>query len=186
MNSKLFGLLALLAASAASAQAFDYTTFDVNFTAGGGEQITGNLVYNGNQLTSWALQSVSPAAPFSYSSVEGGFGSEGPGAVLSIANGDLIFAPASDEYSEVYFDQYLGYNSLSNSIKLIGSYGGPSCNNCVITPGGAFSLAPGTILGIDPPSTGAMAAPEIDPAGTFAGLTLLLGALAVARGRRRA
>jgi hypothetical protein len=35
-----------------------------------------------------------------------------------------------------------------------------------------------------PPGPTAVAAPEIDPASALSGLTLLLGALAVARGRR--
>lgn len=47
-----------------------------------------------------------------------------------------------------------------------------------------FDLTGGMQLGTDPPPAPA-AAPEIDPAGTMGGLTMLLGVAAVIRGRRR-
>jgi hypothetical protein len=52
---------------------------------------------------------------------------------------------------------------------------------CLGTAAHASSPAPRVINNSSPPAT---AAPEIDPASALGGLTLLLGGLAVVRGRR--
>jgi hypothetical protein len=126
-------------------------------------------------------------------------------SALQVANGNLYYSPPA--YSStgsipngLYESNFASSAGIENSPGGFSylDFQGPGIGE---TPSGGFATAGqtsgllgtidglffglngGALLGSDPPSAPA-AAPEVDPEGAIAGLTLLAGALLVLRGRR--
>jgi hypothetical protein len=196
-----------LSASAALAQ----EAFNINFIAGS-EQIVGTVVLasgttgdlTGNEVLGYTISSTL-GDPIAFS-VSGGAGTASGGGLLIVQNGDLVFNPLpwvslgslpgcttccqtcdANPTQSFYFD-YLaflgpGFNSFGDehgsagpgTPQGVGFSGGPNW-------GDSWGLETGTVLGEE---VGGTAAPEIDPSGAGAALTMLAGVLLVLRGRRR-
>jgi hypothetical protein len=94
----------------------------------------------------------------------------------------LSIGPSGDSVSYLYATSNGGCQSVplvhgANGTGTMFTYTGPTIRPCSVNAGSA-SAGTWTV-------TGALAAPEIDPASAAAGLTLLLGGMAVMRGRRQ-
>jgi hypothetical protein len=103
------------------------------------------------------------------------------GSTYHSAFDTLSIGPGGDSLSYLYGSVNGGCQSVplvhgTNSAGTVFTYSGPTIRPCSINAG---SSAAGTWT-----VTGVLAAPEIDPASAAGGLTLLLGGIAVLRGRR--
>jgi hypothetical protein len=168
-------------------------TYDVDFSSQG-ETISGTILLAdgttgsvaNSDIDSFSLSGTGPVI-FSYAAAsDSGTG----GGALEVANGDLYFNPPPWYLGQtgdlIMQSAYNGFGPLTfcGGGCPAGGSGRTSGPGMIVYGGGKtgiFSLADGLLLGTDPPAS----APEIDPAGAMGGVTLLLGALAVMRGRRR-
>ena len=177
--------LALAAAAAAHAQVITYqldATWQAlpgSYLGGSGTLASGDFAFDlaNSQISniSTAL-TINPAGPdvFSYSPP---IGANPASMVLSTPPCATSFCSSSLSFDLSAPLGTSGTLALSNV-----AYDAPVPNVTDEIPCGDLALCGGSILEVS--SSGASAAPEIDPASSTAGLTLLLGLLAIARATR--
>jgi len=173
----------LIVGRTAAAQTTYNVDFLINAFPGENELVQGTITTDGqtgplapSDITSWSLFSDSAQTPFSASG--------GPGSVSMSSPPGLLTASASALTYNFTTDGFVFFQSASGagvSLQEITTVNG---DDSIITINNGSGYTPS--YDVLPVSTvfATVSAPEMDPASAASGLTLLLGTLAVLRGRR--
>lgn len=178
---KLYALL-LLPLAASAQETLDYTSGPITSIVTAyqrsdaptlGESVTG-IITLGEGLPANGTTTVTPES-VSFG-INGSILASTAGADAGLLNGSFTFTTQNGAVTAFNFNQVTCWQCQN----VFGIWSDSSTDTEVETTAWYTYSSPGTWF--DP--VGAMEAPEIDPSGTTAALTLLLGSLAVVRGRR--